>query len=199
MADGSGGTGGAGGAALRDRLRSGDVRLLVCSDVAARGIDIHDLSHVFNFDIPRNADDYVHRIGRTGRAGMTGEAVTIVTPEDKKALAKVVELIGAEPATLDVDGAPSDAVDAGAETDAPSSAPEAAPEASGEKKTARGGRSRGRRRREQRVDRRHLRRPRGTEPRVRPLEPGRVYDIVIPMRHVAQRVAPRSRARGSWR
>lgn len=81
-------------------FKSGELRLLVASDVAARGLDIPAVSHVFNVDIPRNADDYVHRIGRTGRAGMQGEAITIVTPEDRKALAKVVELIGREPDEL---------------------------------------------------------------------------------------------------
>ncbi len=84
-------------------FKSGELRLLVASDVAARGLDIPAVSHVFNVDIPRNADDYVHRIGRTGRAGMTGEAVTLVTPEDKKALAAVVKLIGREPDSLELD------------------------------------------------------------------------------------------------
>lgn len=84
------------------QFKSGELRLLVASDVAARGLDIPAVSHVFNVDIPRNADDYVHRIGRTGRAGMSGEAVTIVSPEDRKALAKVVELIGREPDELKV-------------------------------------------------------------------------------------------------
>ena len=82
------------------RFKSGDLRLLVASDVAARGLDIPAVSHVFNVDIPRNGDDYVHRIGRTGRAGMSGEAITLVTPEDAKALANVVKLIGHEPETL---------------------------------------------------------------------------------------------------
>ncbi len=89
-------------------FKSGELRLLVASDVAARGLDIPAVSHVFNVDIPRHADDYVHRIGRTGRAGMTGESVTLVTPEDKKALAAVVKLIGREPETLVLDaGAPA--------------------------------------------------------------------------------------------
>jgi superfamily II DNA/RNA helicase len=57
----------------------GEVKLLVASDVAARGLDIPDVSHVFNFDVPHHADDYVHRIGRTGRAGRSGTAITIVT------------------------------------------------------------------------------------------------------------------------
>ncbi|MEO1038292.1 MAG: DEAD/DEAH box helicase [Pseudomonadota bacterium] len=92
-----------------DDFKSGAVRLLVASDVAARGLDIPAVSHVFNFDVPRNADDYVHRIGRTGRAGLTGESVTLITPEDRKALAKVVELIGQEPAELSVDGVSTEA------------------------------------------------------------------------------------------
>ena len=90
-------------------FKSGELRLLVASDVAARGLDIPAVSHVFNVDIPRNADDYVHRIGRTGRAGLEGESVTLVTPEDRKALAAVVKLIGREPDALelsDVEGAP---------------------------------------------------------------------------------------------
>ncbi|MGY6533315.1 DEAD/DEAH box helicase [Glycocaulis sp.] len=85
-------------------FKSGAVRILVASDVAARGLDIPAVSHVFNFDIPRNADDYVHRIGRTGRAGLTGESVTLVTGEDKKALDAVSKLIGGEPETLVLDG-----------------------------------------------------------------------------------------------
>jgi superfamily II DNA/RNA helicase len=86
-------------------FKSGELRLLVASDVAARGLDIPAVSHVFNVDIPRNADDYVHRIGRTGRAGMKGEAVTLVTPEDRKSLAAVSKLIGGEPQTLELGGA----------------------------------------------------------------------------------------------
>ena len=86
------------------QFKSGELRLLVASDVAARGLDIPAVSHVFNFDIPRNADDYVHRIGRTGRAGMKGEAITLVSPEDKKSLAAVVKLIGSEPAILELSG-----------------------------------------------------------------------------------------------
>ncbi|MFC4723934.1 DEAD/DEAH box helicase [Glycocaulis abyssi] len=115
-------------------FKSDQVRILVASDVAARGLDIPAVSHVFNFDIPRNADDYVHRIGRTGRAGLTGESITLVTGDDKKSLANVVKLIGGEPETLALDGAP---------TSAP--APAKAGEAEGEVKAARsrrGGRAR---------------------------------------------------------
>ncbi len=67
-----------------DRFRNGELKLLVASDVAARGLDIPDVGHVFNYSPPPNSDDYVHRIGRTGRAGRKGEAFTIVTPNDEK-------------------------------------------------------------------------------------------------------------------
>ena len=65
-----------------DRFRKGEIATLVCSDVAARGIDVSDIGHVFNFDVPIHADDYVHRVGRTGRAGKTGKAYSIATPEE---------------------------------------------------------------------------------------------------------------------
>jgi superfamily II DNA/RNA helicase len=81
--------------AALDRFRQGDAELLIASDVAARGLDIPDVSHVFNFDVPHHPDDYVHRIGRTGRAGKTGTAITIVSPgNDHKAVAAIEKLIG---------------------------------------------------------------------------------------------------------
>ena len=75
------------------RFRSGDLQLLVASDVAARGLDIPDVSHVFNYDVPHHAEDYVHRIGRTGRAGREGAAFTLVTPADSKSLRAIESLI----------------------------------------------------------------------------------------------------------
>jgi superfamily II DNA/RNA helicase len=76
-----------------DMFRRNEVALLVCSDVAARGLDIDAVSHVFNFDVPFNAEDYVHRIGRTARAGLTGTAYTLVTPDDTKQVAAIEALI----------------------------------------------------------------------------------------------------------
>ena len=76
------------------KFKGGDIQILVCSDVAARGLDISELSHVFNFDVPTTADDYVHRIGRTGRAGRSGRAFTLATPEDRKFVAAITKLAG---------------------------------------------------------------------------------------------------------
>jgi len=75
-------------------FKDGKLKLLVASDVAARGLDIPDVSHVFNFDVPIHSEDYVHRIGRTGRAGRSGKAFTIVTPADTKHLSAIEKLIG---------------------------------------------------------------------------------------------------------
>ncbi len=80
--------------AALDAFRNGEAKLLIASDVAARGLDIPDVSHVFNFDVPHHADDYVHRIGRTGRAGKTGTAYTIVGPGDGRAVSEIEKLIG---------------------------------------------------------------------------------------------------------
>ena len=80
--------------AALDQFRRGDAALLVASDVAARGLDIPAVSHIFNFDVPHHADDYVHRIGRTGRAGLSGTAITIVAPSDKRAVAAIEALTG---------------------------------------------------------------------------------------------------------
>jgi len=77
------------------RFKDGEVPLMIASDVAARGLDIAGLSHVFNFDVPGNAEDYVHRIGRTGRAGKSGRAFTIAAGEDdRKYVGAIEKLIG---------------------------------------------------------------------------------------------------------
>jgi len=76
-----------------EAFKQGEVDLLVCTDVAARGLDIKDVPAVFNFDVPFNAEDYVHRIGRTGRAGASGLAVTLVSPSDNRLVADIEKLI----------------------------------------------------------------------------------------------------------
>jgi superfamily II DNA/RNA helicase len=76
-----------------DAFKTGKLTLLIASDVAARGLDIPAVSHVFNFDVPTHAEDYIHRIGRTGRAGRSGTSITMVTPGDGKYLDGIVRLI----------------------------------------------------------------------------------------------------------
>ena len=89
-----------------DAFKQGEVDLLVCTDVAARGLDIKDVPAVFNFDVPFNAEDYVHRIGRTGRAGASGLAVTLVSPSDNRLVSDIEKLIKKkiEVETLDLGG-----------------------------------------------------------------------------------------------
>ena len=128
--------------ATLDGFRRGEVSLLVCSDVAARGLDIVDMSHVFNFDVPSHAEDYVHRIGRTGRAGREGRAFTIATPEDAKYLAAITRLIGKSIPRVTLDGA--------------SLAPQRAPQAVEAPQGTQAKRRRGHRKpAEQREERRH--------------------------------------------
>ncbi len=90
--------------ATLEKFKANELRLLVCSDVAARGLDIGGLSHVFNFDVPIHAEDYVHRIGRTGRAGLEGHAFTIAQPEDKFAVEAIEKLIGHPIPPMQVEG-----------------------------------------------------------------------------------------------
>jgi superfamily II DNA/RNA helicase len=77
-----------------DRFKNDEITILVASDVAARGLDVKGVSHVINFDVPWQPDDYIHRIGRTGRAGMTGIAITLATREDGEAVGRIEKLIG---------------------------------------------------------------------------------------------------------
>ncbi len=84
-----------------DAFKTGQVDLIVCSDVAARGLDIPDVSHVFNFDLPTHAEDYVHRIGRTGRAGRKGTALSILSRGDEKYLAEIEKVIARKVDWLD--------------------------------------------------------------------------------------------------
>ncbi len=112
-----------------DGFRAGDLRFLVASDVAARGLDVPAVSHVFNFDVPGHPEDYVHRIGRTGRAGRDGKAITLCNLRDEKALAAVEALIQKTIPRLDM---PSD-----------SAPPEPEPDQDSDAKPARSSRMRG--------------------------------------------------------
>ena len=87
-----------------DRFRRDEITLLVASDVAARGLDIPAMSHVFNFDVPIHPEDYVHRIGRTGRAGREGRAITLAAPEEGRFVDAIVRLIGKEIPRIEVEG-----------------------------------------------------------------------------------------------
>jgi superfamily II DNA/RNA helicase len=90
--------------ATLEKFKAGELRLLCCSDVAARGIDIGGLSHVFNFDVPHHSEDYVHRIGRTGRAGREGRAFTLASPEDRQNVEAIEKLIGHPIPRIAIDG-----------------------------------------------------------------------------------------------
>jgi superfamily II DNA/RNA helicase len=124
-----------------ERFKSGDINVLVASDVAARGLDVKGVSHVFNFDAPWHPDDYVHRIGRTGRAGATGRAFTFVTKEDAEAIENIEKLTGQtieriKPAKVETteEAQPSRAAKADRETEArPSRARRAEPRSEREK------------------------------------------------------------------
>ncbi|MBI1187271.1 MAG: DEAD/DEAH box helicase [Alphaproteobacteria bacterium] len=94
----------------RDRSKTGDLQLLIASDVAARGLDIPAVSHVFNYEPPRHAEDYVHRIGRTGRAGLSGQSYTLVSPHDQKSIDGIEKLMGRTIDAADVPELPASAL-----------------------------------------------------------------------------------------
>jgi ATP-dependent RNA helicase RhlE len=85
-----------------DAFRDGSLRFLVASDVAARGLDVPAVSHVFNYDVPSHSEDYIHRIGRTGRAGRDGKAIMICTPSDEKLLDAIEKLTGKQIPSADL-------------------------------------------------------------------------------------------------
>lgn len=111
------------------RFKSNDLKFLIASDVAARGLDIPGVSHVFNFDVPTQAEDYVHRIGRTGRAGRSGVSITIVTSADTKYLTAIEKLIDKKLTLIDSAQAHTaeKKVAKPAQAPAPASAPATAP------------------------------------------------------------------------
>ncbi|HYM31669.1 MAG TPA: DEAD/DEAH box helicase [Candidatus Cybelea sp.] len=141
------------------RFKAGELALLVCSDVAARGLDIQGLSHVFNFDVPMHAEDYVHRIGRTGRAGLTGRSLTLATREDSKYLSAIVKLIGKDIPPMAVDGLVVETVET-----ADAAAPSERPRQHGQsKRRSRGGKG-GRQQSEQRREPQHAPQPIASAP-----------------------------------
>ncbi len=115
-----------------DAFRAGKVTYLVATDVAGRGLDIQGMSHVFNYDVPFHAEDYIHRIGRTGRAGATGRAITLVTPDDGKFVAAIQRLLGKDIPVLTIEGI--EAVESGGDDSADES------RSRGRSRTGRGGR-----------------------------------------------------------
>ncbi|MDP3631920.1 DEAD/DEAH box helicase [Phenylobacterium sp.] len=153
-----------------EAFRKGELKLLCASDVAARGLDVPDVSHVFNYDVPHHADDYVHRIGRTGRAGKLGKTYMIVTPADAKNIDKVLKLTGKNPEEVVLEG-----VDFASIKD--------------ERRERSGGRDRGGRDRGGREQR-----PRRIEPHG---EVASMDAIVAPTPSEGEEVAPRRKARSS--
>ena len=110
--------------ATLNAFREGEIKLLVASDVAARGLDIPNVSHIFNFDVPIHAEDYIHRIGRTGRAGREGTALTIAAPLDRKYLDRIEELLGRQIDRVEPLAGMSGGVSAKASAPASDAAPE---------------------------------------------------------------------------
>ncbi len=122
-----------------DSFRDGSLHILVASDVAARGLDIPAVSHVFNYDVPIHSEDYVHRIGRTGRAGRKGDAFTLCLPRDEKYLEKIEEMTESKVERIDPPEGAVRPVRGG------DRAPREDRSAAGEKSRSRGSRSRSRR------------------------------------------------------
>ena len=87
-----------------ERFKAGEIQILVASDVAARGLDIVDMSHVFNFDVPFSPEDYVHRIGRTGRAGKIGHSFTLASPSEGDLVQAIEKLIGTTIPRIEIPG-----------------------------------------------------------------------------------------------
>jgi ATP-dependent RNA helicase RhlE len=112
--------------ALED-FKAGKVKVLVATDIAARGLDIEDLPHVVNFDLPHVAEDYVHRIGRTGRAGATGQALSLVAAEDRPLLGAIERLINKKIEVRHVEGFEAGRPGARSEPERPASRSDSTP------------------------------------------------------------------------
>ena len=172
-------------------FRAGKFKLLVCSDVAARGLDIPAVSHVFNFDVPIHAEDYVHRIGRTGRAGRSGKSFTLAQPSDSKYLAAIKRQAGGK-AIPDADGTIEAVVDAAPAVNGHGEQPRA--------ETERKGRGRGRNDRRAEKPRGERRPARVAEPAAeRPVERSAERAAERPVEQPAERPAARQAERPAER
>ncbi|MEK9723309.1 MAG: DEAD/DEAH box helicase [Rhodospirillaceae bacterium] len=132
------------------KFKTGDMKYLVCSDVAARGLDIPEMSHVFNFDVPTHAEDYVHRIGRTGRAGRKGNAFTIAVPADGKYIDMIERLTKMPIPRIDLDGKAAETAAPPAEPAEPAALPAYAPATADDETSASASEDKPRRRRRSR-------------------------------------------------
>jgi superfamily II DNA/RNA helicase len=173
-------------------FRAGKFKLLVCSDVAARGLDIPAVSHVFNFDVPIHAEDYVHRIGRTGRAGRSGKSFTLAQPSDSKYLAAIKRQAGGK-AIPDADGTIEAVIDAAPTLNGHGELPRA--------ETERKGRGRGRsdRRGEKPRGERRPERTAAERPVEQAVERPAELTAERPVEHQTERPAERPAARHSER
>jgi superfamily II DNA/RNA helicase len=124
-----------------DRFKQDEINILVASDVAARGLDVKGVSHVINFDVPWQPDDYIHRIGRTGRAGMKGIAITLAAPSDGEQVAAIEKLTGTKIARVGAVQEAAAPVEATAERE-PRESREREPRESREREPRRGRRDR---------------------------------------------------------
>ena len=171
-----------------DRFKSEAINILVASDVAARGLDVKGVSHVFNFDVPWQPDDYIHRIGRTGRAGKTGAAITLATREDADAIASIEKLMGFKIPSMD-DAPGADAAPGAVEAEAP-----AEPEAAGERDRAPRRERGGRRERRPRGAAEERRTAAEAEPvEAQPVETGEPEEAAAPARPSRRRGKPAER------
>jgi superfamily II DNA/RNA helicase len=163
-----------------ERFKNSEIRLLVASDVAARGLDVQGMSHVFNFDVPIHAEDYVHRIGRTGRAGREGRAFTLATPEDGRFVEAIQQLIGKSIPPIAVPGIETEPFSEGDE----------AP-----RRRGRGGRGRGRRGgNSERSGAQREERPQAAKPQREPKEHREAKEQREPKREPARPGAAKERA-----
>jgi superfamily II DNA/RNA helicase len=179
-----------------DKFRNGEIMLLAASDVAARGLDIPDVSHVFNFDLPWAADDYVHRIGRTGRAGKEGYSASLVSPDDLKFVADIQKVTGE--AAIWLGDPPSEEDIAGAGKRRRGRGGRASQSKSGRPQTRESRKPEARKASEAPHQGEHAGRDDLPSPPKQPAKRARSRPVEQPQREKPQKPAPRPRADDSW-